>query len=82
MLAYAFTPGEQRVAWTLFPPHTNADSGAILQLSPQTVKNHLSSMLRKTRTRNRLELVMCLLDLEDEPMPAPMGLLFGNPPER
>ena len=73
--AYDCTPAEQRVVWTLFDVHTNIDIGTMLESSPQTIKNHMTRILHKTQTRNRLELVLLLLHLADEEMPQP-----GLPP--
>jgi DNA-binding CsgD family transcriptional regulator len=63
---YGFTLAEQRVAWTLFDFQTSRDIGEAIGASPQTIKNHLTQMLRKTKTQNRLELVLVLLHLEDD----------------
>lgn len=67
---YRFTRAEQRVAWTLFDFQTNRDVGEALGASPQTIKNQITKMLSKTRTRNRLELVLVLLRLPDEELPS------------
>ena len=69
MDASGLAPSEQRVAWALFQGKPNIDIGVELDISPQTVKNHLTSIFLKTRTSNRLELLLALLQLEDEPMP-------------
>ena len=70
MSSYGFTPAEQRVAWALFDVQTNRDIGEELEASPQTIKNHVYKMMQKTQTQNRLELVLLLLRLQDEPLPA------------
>ena len=70
MSSYGFTPAEQRVAWALFDVQTNRDIGEELETSPQTIKNHVYKMMQKTQTQNRLELVLLLLRLQDEPLPA------------
>ncbi len=71
MDVYDFSPKEQTVGWALFAVQTQAELGATLGISRQTVKNHLTAMMRKTKTRNRVGLMLALLHLADEEMPAP-----------
>ena len=51
------TSREQEVLELLTHGHSNADMGHQLHLSPRTVEKYVSSLLRKTDTSNRAELV-------------------------
>ncbi|BAC91978.1 helix-turn-helix domain-containing protein [Gloeobacter violaceus] len=37
--------------------HTNEDIAEVLEISKRTVDNHVSNILQKTKTKNRVELV-------------------------
>ncbi|MEC4817388.1 MAG: response regulator transcription factor [Scytonema sp. PMC 1069.18] len=52
-----FTQREQEVLELLTHGLSNADMGQQLHLSPRTVEKYVSSLLRKTATSNRAELV-------------------------
>lgn len=51
------TPREQEVLAVLVQGLSNGQIGDRLHLSPRTVEKHVSSLLRKTETNNRAELV-------------------------
>lgn len=51
------TPREQEVLELLTHGFSNAEMGQKLHLSPRTVEKYVSSLLRKTATNNRAELV-------------------------
>jgi len=51
------TQREQEVLDQLTKGLSNGDIGNKLHLSPRTVEKHVSSLLRKTETNNRSELV-------------------------
>ncbi|MBW4554378.1 MAG: response regulator transcription factor [Trichormus sp. ATA11-4-KO1] len=53
----SLTPREQEVLELLTHGLSNADMGNQLHLSPRTVEKYVSSLLRKTATSNRAELV-------------------------
>jgi DNA-binding NarL/FixJ family response regulator len=53
----ALTPREQEVLELLTHGLSNAEMGQQLHLSPRTVEKYVSSLLRKTDTSNRAELV-------------------------
>lgn len=53
----SLTPREQEVLELLTHGLSNADIGGQLHLSPRTVEKYVSSLLRKTDTSNRAELV-------------------------
>ncbi|MGP0128093.1 MAG: response regulator [cyanobacterium endosymbiont of Rhopalodia musculus] len=57
-----FTPREVQVLNLLTTGLSNGDIGQKLHLSPRTVEKHVSSLLRKTETNNRAELVRFALD--------------------
>ncbi|NEQ32128.1 MAG: response regulator transcription factor [Leptolyngbya sp. SIO4C5] len=57
-----FTPREQDVLVLLAGGLSNAQIGDRLYLSPRTVEKYVSSLLRKTETSNRAELVRFALD--------------------
>jgi DNA-binding CsgD family transcriptional regulator len=82
MDAYGFSPAEQRVAWSLFDVHTNNDVGTTLSRSPQTVKNQMTKMMHKTKTTNRLALVLTLLHLADEDFPTQSAWSAAAPQRR
>jgi DNA-binding NarL/FixJ family response regulator len=56
-LLSSLTPREQEVLELLTHGLSNADMGNHLHLSPRTVEKYVSSLLRKTDTNNRAELV-------------------------
>jgi len=56
-LLASLTPREQEVLEMLTHGFSNADMGHLLHLSPRTVEKYVSSLLRKTATSNRAELV-------------------------
>ncbi|MEB3181873.1 MAG: response regulator transcription factor [Nostocaceae cyanobacterium] len=53
----SLTPREQQVLELVIQGLSNAEIGHILHLSPRTVEKYVSSLLRKTETSNRAELV-------------------------
>ncbi len=57
-----FTPREVQVLNLLTTGLSNGDIGQKLHLSPRTVEKYVSSLLRKTETNNRAELVRFALD--------------------
>ncbi|HYW19451.1 MAG TPA: response regulator transcription factor [Nodularia sp. (in: cyanobacteria)] len=56
-LLASLTPREEEVLEMLTHGFSNADMGHQLHLSPRTVEKYVSSLLRKTATSNRAELV-------------------------
>lgn len=80
MEAYGLTRGEQRIAWALLQAKTNEELSAELGLTPQTVKNHLTRMLKKTGTRHRLGLVLTLLQVTDDATPPAPPILLPTEP--
>lgn len=56
-LTLDLTPREQEVLAVLVQGLSNVQIGDRLHLSPRTVEKHVSSLLRKTETNNRAELV-------------------------
>lgn len=56
-LTLDLTPREQEVLAVLVQGLSNGHIGDRLHLSPRTVEKHVSSLLRKTETSNRAELV-------------------------
>jgi DNA-binding NarL/FixJ family response regulator len=56
-LTLDLTPREQEVLAVLVQGLSNIQIGDRLHLSPRTVEKHVSSLLRKTETNNRAELV-------------------------
>jgi len=56
-LLSSLTPREQEVLELLTHGLSNAQMGHQLHLSPRTVEKYVSSLLRKTSTNNRAELV-------------------------
>ncbi|WP_414530019.1 response regulator transcription factor [Nodularia chucula] len=56
-LLASLTPREQEVLELLTHGFSNIDMGHQLHLSPRTVEKYVSSLLRKTATSNRAELV-------------------------
>jgi DNA-binding NarL/FixJ family response regulator len=57
LLTLDLTPREQEVLGVLVQGLSNIQIGDRLHLSPRTVEKHVSSLLRKTETNNRAELV-------------------------
>ena len=56
--AASLTPAEKRVLLLLRQGGSNRSIAAELVLSPRTVESHVSSLLAKTGTRNRLQLLL------------------------
>ena len=54
---YKLTKREREVLELLTHGHSNVDIGEHLHLSPRTVEKYVTSLLRKTFTNNRVELV-------------------------
>jgi DNA-binding NarL/FixJ family response regulator len=54
---YKLTNREQQVLELLTHGNSNAEIGEHLHLSPRTIEKYVSSLLRKTLTNNRAELV-------------------------
>ena len=57
MIVMDFTGREKEVLYFLSEGLSNNQIGDKLHLSPRTVEKHVSSLLRKTDTSNRAELV-------------------------
>ena len=57
-----FTKREQEVLDLLTNGFSNAEIGGHLHLSPRTIEKYVSSLLRKTETNNRAELIRFALD--------------------
>ena len=62
MLALDLTQREQEVLAELVEGVSNGQIGDRLHLSPRTIEKHVSSLLRKTETSNRAELVRFAMD--------------------
>ncbi|OKH25255.1 DNA-binding response regulator [Hydrococcus rivularis NIES-593] len=60
--SFKFTQREEQVLSLLTKGHSNAEIGNELHLSPRTVEKYVSSLLRKTETSNRAELVRFALE--------------------
>jgi DNA-binding NarL/FixJ family response regulator len=60
--AFNLTPREQEVLKVLADGFSNVQIGEHLHLSPRTVEKHVSSLLKKTDTSNRAELVRFAVD--------------------
>lgn len=58
---FGFTPGEARVASLLMQGKTVMDVAASLEISENTIRNHLKHMYTKTGTRKQSELLHLLL---------------------
>ncbi|MBW4631468.1 MAG: response regulator transcription factor [Iphinoe sp. HA4291-MV1] len=56
-ILFELTPREQEVLELLTYGLSNAEMGQQLHLSPRTIEKYVSSLLRKTETSNRAELV-------------------------
>ena len=56
-LTLDLTPREEEVLALLVQGLSNGQIGDRLHLSPRTIEKHVSSLLRKTDTNNRAELV-------------------------
>ena len=56
------TKREREVLELLTHGHSNGEIGEHLHLSPRTVEKHVTSLLRKTLTNNRVELVRCAME--------------------
>jgi DNA-binding NarL/FixJ family response regulator len=63
------TPAEERVLHALCRGSSNRAIASALRLSPRTVESHISSLLEKTRTHSRTQLVVWALGRQ----PAPVG---------
>lgn len=61
-LAFDLTPREKEALNLLADGLSNAQIGDRLHLSPRTVEKYVSSLLRKTETSNRAELVRFAMD--------------------
>lgn len=55
------TPAEQRVLAQLRRGHSNRGIAASLVLSPRTVESHISQLLAKTGSANRIQLLLWAL---------------------
>jgi DNA-binding NarL/FixJ family response regulator len=60
--ALNLTPREQEVLKVLADGFSNVQIGEHLHLSPRTIEKHVSSLLKKTDTSNRAELVRFAMD--------------------
>lgn len=56
------TPAEEKVLLLLRQGGSNRSIAAELVISPRTVESHVSNLLAKTGTRNRLQLLLWALD--------------------
>lgn len=54
---YDLTLAEIRVVRLLAKGHSNKEIGKKLRISDKTVKNHLSHIYKRTRTRSRVALI-------------------------
>lgn len=54
---FNLTPQEQRIVQLIQAAKSNKDIAQTLHISPHTVKNHITNILRKTSTSSRMELV-------------------------
>ncbi|MDX2243378.1 MAG: response regulator transcription factor [Leptolyngbyaceae cyanobacterium bins.302] len=61
-VAIAFTPREKEVLYFLADGLSNVQIGDRLHLSPRTIEKHVSSLLNKTNTSNRSELLRFAVD--------------------
>jgi DNA-binding NarL/FixJ family response regulator len=61
-LSLELTPREQDVLAVVVEGLSNGQIGDRLHLSPRTIEKHVSSLLRKTETNNRAELVRFALE--------------------
>jgi DNA-binding NarL/FixJ family response regulator len=61
-LSIELTPREQEVLAVVVEGLSNGQIGDRLHLSPRTIEKHVSSLLRKTETNNRAELVRFALE--------------------
>lgn len=61
-VAISFTPREKEVLFLLADGLSNGQIGDRLHLSPRTVEKHVSSLLNKTNTNNRSELLRFAVD--------------------
>jgi DNA-binding NarL/FixJ family response regulator len=61
-VAITFTPREKEVLHLLASGLSNIQIGDRLHLSPRTVEKHVSSLLNKTDTSNRSELLRFAVD--------------------
>ncbi|KMM17660.1 response regulator transcription factor [Synechococcus sp. GFB01] len=57
----ALTSAEQRVLAELCRGHSNKGIAASLVLSPRTVESHISNLLAKTGSANRIQLLLWAL---------------------
>ena len=64
MTRYNLTPTEQRIALQLLRARSNPEVAAVLGITERTVKSHLSEMMRKTQTHNRVGLVLAILAVD------------------
>lgn len=62
-LLTTLTPRERQVAWRAARGQTNRQIARALVLSPETVKSHVASVLRKLGLRSKVELRVLLLEL-------------------
>jgi len=65
---------EQQVMRLLMNGRSNPEIAAALGIEPATVKAHVGRMLRKTKSRNRLEMTLRVLEQQGEPMSEPMDI--------
>jgi DNA-binding NarL/FixJ family response regulator len=53
-----FTPRQEEVLYLLLDGYTNKEIGKLLSLSDETVKNHISGILRGFRVQTRTQAVL------------------------
>ena len=63
MVAYRLTPRERDVVWLLFEGLINKEIGNRLFLSTDTVRNHLTSVYRKTDAPSREVVILRMLGI-------------------
>ena len=56
------TTREQQIVRLVVQGHSNKQVARMLGIAPQTVKNHLYSIMKKLKVESRTELVMLVLD--------------------
>nr|WP_230842284.1 helix-turn-helix transcriptional regulator [Gloeobacter morelensis] len=57
MSSESLSDREMQILELVAQGHTNEDIAEVLEISKRTVDNHVSNILQKTKTKNRVELV-------------------------
>lgn len=71
LTAYGLTPREREVVWLMLAGLTNKEAAWRLCVSDQTVKNHVTAILRKAGVWDRYQLALRLLGLPLEGIAPP-----------